>query len=69
MSSAERTAAAQNFNEMHGLIVNVGKYHCRKPFPLCEGCPLKPFLPQSGPIELTKKVAAPKRLTVAKKRH
>jgi len=56
MSTAERTAEAQNFNEMHGLIVNVGKYHCRKPFPLCEGCPLKPFLPEKGPFDLTKKL-------------
>jgi endonuclease III related protein len=55
MSAAQRGAAAQNFNEMHGLIVNVGKYHCRKPFPLCEGCPLKPFLPAKGPVELEKK--------------
>lgn len=58
MSTAQRSAAAQNFNEMHGLIVNVGKYHCRKPFPICEGCPLKPFLPAKGPVELSKKFTA-----------
>ena len=61
MSTAERSSAAQNFNEMHGLIVNVGKYHCRKPFPLCEGCPLKPFLPEKGPFDLTKKLKNDKR--------
>lgn len=58
MSIARRGAAAQNFNEMHGLIVNVGKYHCRKPFPLCEGCPLKLFLPAKGPLELDKEFTA-----------
>ncbi len=67
MSTAERTAAAQNFNEMHGLIVNVGKYHCRKPFPICEGCPLKRFLPENGPIELTKKLGVETRSRGKKK--
>jgi endonuclease-3 related protein len=56
MSTARRGEAARNFNEMHGLIVNAGKYHCRKPFPICEGCPLKPFLPEKGPFDLTKKL-------------
>jgi endonuclease III related protein len=67
MSTAQRGTAAQNFNEMHGLIVNVGKYHCRKPFPLCEGCPLKPFLPEKGPVELTKKLTTETRRRGAKK--
>lgn len=58
MSTARLGAAARNFNEMHGLIVNVGKYHCRKPFPLCAGCPLEPFLPAGGPVELDKKFTA-----------
>jgi endonuclease III related protein len=66
MSTAERTATAQNFNEMHGLIVNVGKYHCRKPFPICEGCPLKPFLPEKGPFDLTKPLTAETRSSRAK---
>ncbi len=30
---------AKMFNEYHGLIVRVGKLHCRKR-PVCEGCPL-----------------------------
>jgi len=45
MSTAHRTALAQVYNEMHGLIVGVGKYHCGKSKPKCDGCPLQPFLP------------------------
>jgi endonuclease III related protein len=45
MSTAERTPAAQVFNEMHGLIVAVGKNFCKKSQPDCERCPLKKFLP------------------------
>ena len=32
------------FNEYHALLVMVGKRHCRKSAPRCDGCPLKPFL-------------------------
>lgn len=28
------------YNEYHALIVKVGKEHCRKSNPICEGCPL-----------------------------
>lgn len=45
MSTAQRTALVQVYNEMHGLIVGVGKYHCGKSKPKCDGCPLQPFLP------------------------
>lgn len=45
MSTARRSAAAQVFNEMHGLIVGVGKNFCKKSQPDCERCPLKKFLP------------------------
>jgi endonuclease-3 related protein len=45
MSSARRTALTQIYNEMHGLIVGVGKNYCKKSQPLCDGCPLQPFLP------------------------
>jgi endonuclease-3 related protein len=45
MSAANRTALAQVYNEMHGLIVGVGKRYCRKSKAACEGCPLQPFLP------------------------
>ena len=47
MSLSERTAAAQVFNEMHGLIVGVGKNFCKKSQPQCEQCPLKKFLPDA----------------------
>jgi len=47
MSTAKRTAAAQVFNEMHGLIVGVGKTFCKKSQPDCERCPLKNFLPSA----------------------
>jgi endonuclease III related protein len=45
MSTAARTPLAQVYNEMHGLIVGVGKNHCRKTKAACEKCPLRPFLP------------------------
>lgn len=47
MSRAHRAPLAQVYNEMHGLIVSVGKHHCGKLRPQCDGCPLQPFLPQS----------------------
>ncbi|HLZ42409.1 MAG TPA: hypothetical protein VKQ11_15685 [Candidatus Sulfotelmatobacter sp.] len=45
MSTATRVALVQVYNEMHGLIVGVGKQYCRKSKAACEGCPLQPFLP------------------------
>jgi len=52
MSTARRAPLAQVYNEMHGLLVNVGKYHCHKHAPHCEGCPLARFLPPAGPRQL-----------------
>jgi endonuclease-3 related protein len=49
MSLTQRTAIAQVFNEMHGLIVGVGKNFCLKSKPLCDHCPLQVFLPAPGP--------------------
>lgn len=46
MSTAHRTALVQVYNEMHGLIVGVGKHYCKKSRPDCEACPLRPFLPE-----------------------
>jgi endonuclease-3 related protein len=46
MSTAHRTALVQVYNEMHGLIVGVGKHFCKKSQPLCDACPLQPFLPR-----------------------
>ena len=48
MSGTPRTALVQVYNEMHGLIVGVGKNYCRKSRAECEGCPLQPFLPESN---------------------
>ena len=45
MSVANRAPLAQVFNEMHGLIVGVGKNYCSKSQPKCEQCPLQHLLP------------------------
>jgi endonuclease-3 related protein len=45
MSRARRAPLAQIYNEMHGLIVGVGKNYCLKSGPKCEQCPLRKFLP------------------------
>ena len=44
MSAAKREAAVQVFNEMHGLIVGIGKNYCKKSQTDCERCPLSKFL-------------------------
>src|ERR1039458_659766 len=46
VSTAKRTALVQVLNEMHGLIVGVGKTYCLKSQPQCEQCPLQKFLPE-----------------------
>lgn len=46
MSTAKRTALVQVYNEMHGLIVGVGKTYCGKSQPKCDDCPLQRFLPR-----------------------
>jgi len=48
MSLTARAPLAQAFNEMHGLIVGVGKKYCLKSSPHCEECPLKPLLPEGN---------------------
>lgn len=45
VSQTERTAQVQVFNEMHGLMVGVGKNYCLKSQARCEQCPLQKFLP------------------------
>ncbi len=47
MSTAKRAALTQVYNEMHGLIVGVGKNYCRKSQARCDECPLQRFLPRS----------------------
>ena len=44
MSCADRPPLVQVFNEMHGLIVGVGKNYCLKSQMRCEQCPLQKFL-------------------------
>jgi endonuclease III related protein len=48
MSTTKRTLLAQVYNEMHGLIVAVGKNYCRKSQARCDECPLQKFLPKSN---------------------
>ncbi len=45
MSSAKRSSVTQVYNDMHGLIVSVGKQYCLKSRAVCEECPLRVFLP------------------------
>jgi endonuclease-3 related protein len=46
MSAARRTALTQVYNEMHGLLVAVGKNYCKKSQAKCDECPLQRFLPR-----------------------
>ena len=45
MSTAQRSPLAQVYNEMHGLLVGVGKNFCLKSQPNCDDCPLRKYLP------------------------
>jgi endonuclease III related protein len=56
VSSTERPTQVQVLNEMHALIVGVGKEFCRKSSARCEGCPLHPLLEGSPRRETTRKV-------------
>lgn len=51
MSAAKRDALINVFNEMHGLIVGVGKHYCKKSQPDCDRCPLQKFLPGADSSE------------------
>jgi endonuclease-3 related protein len=46
IASSTREETAQHANELHALIVEVGKRHCGTT-PRCEGCPLQSFLPSA----------------------
>jgi endonuclease III related protein len=46
MSSARRSPLAQVYNEMHGLLVQVGKNYCHKAEAKCEQCPVRALLPK-----------------------
>ncbi len=43
-------ADADLFGEYHALLVEVGKRHCKKRAPVCDGCPLAPFLEEGQPV-------------------
>jgi endonuclease III related protein len=47
VSEATRSPLVQVFNEMHGLLVGVGKDYCLKSQMQCEQCPLRKFLPEA----------------------
>ena len=44
MSGARQSARVGVYNEMHGLLVQVGKHYCHKQGPECDRCPLTEFL-------------------------
>jgi endonuclease III related protein len=44
VASSTPQETAHHANELHALIVEVGKQHCGT-VPRCDGCPLRPFLP------------------------
>ena len=50
MSLVAREPLARVFNEMHGLLVGVGKKYCLKAKPRCDECPLKLLLPAHVPV-------------------
>jgi endonuclease-3 related protein len=47
IASPTREETARHANELHALMVEVGKRHCGTT-PRCEGCPLQPFLPDAN---------------------
>ncbi|HEY5256262.1 MAG TPA: base excision DNA repair protein, partial [Acidobacteriaceae bacterium] len=47
IASSTREETARHANELHALIVEVGKRHCGTT-PRCEVCPLQPFLPNAN---------------------
>ncbi len=54
-SRMRRSEQAQIFNEMHGLIVGVGKNYCTNRDPKCDACPLGPLLPMSARKSLVRR--------------
>lgn len=52
MSEARRSPMAQDYNEFHALIVQVGKHYCLSRVARCEECPLRRYL--TRPVLLSK---------------
>ncbi len=48
MSTCRRLPLVQAYNEMHALLVGVGKNYCLRAAPRCDGCPLQRFLPATS---------------------
>ena len=46
ISMMRRSRQSQIYNEMHALLVGVGKHYCLKSEPKCDACPLSPLLAQ-----------------------
>jgi endonuclease-3 related protein len=44
MSTAQQTNRTRVYNEMHGLLVQIGKHYCDKRRPKCDACPLGELL-------------------------
>ncbi len=59
---------AKVFDEYHALLVQVAKKHCMKQVALCQGCPLKCFLPPGGPRSVIAKKKAGSQKKPAQKR-
>jgi endonuclease-3 related protein len=52
MSTAQQPALTRVYNEMHGLIVQVGKHYCHKQHAHCDACPLGEMLSPAARAEL-----------------
>lgn len=53
MSTVKREPLAQVYNDMHGLLVGVGKNFCLKSRAFCDECPLRSYLPQAVAPEVS----------------
>jgi len=47
-STMERSELSRRYSEFHALIVQTAKHYCVKAAPRCEGCPLRPLLPEKA---------------------
>ncbi len=59
MSEMPRSHLAQDYNEFHALIVQVGKHHCLSREARCEECPLRVYL--TRPVVVSKSMGRGKR--------
>jgi len=65
MSMVSRSPVAQVFNEMHALLVGVGKKYCLKPAPKCAECPLNHLWSSDGQKQATSSSPASPQVAVA----